>query len=111
MNTGLVYVCAGLGVPWTGCCIYAERAAGFVFPAALSYYRNDVLSHDCRLAVRTYGDDLDRNLEEVLHERDVVAELLRKLVFRTAVCEVCVPSLELCVDWLDVGVSVERPLV
>jgi hypothetical protein len=70
-----------------------------------------VLSHDCSLAVRTDGDDLDRNLEEVLHECDIIAELLRKFLFCTAVCEVCVPSLELCIYRLDVSKRIERPLV
>lgn len=70
-----------------------------------------MLSHDCRFAVRSYGDDLDWNSEVAFHECDVLAEFCRKLLFRAAVGEVGVPALELSVYRLDVRECVERPLV
>ena len=69
------------------------------------------LSHDCRFAVRTYGDYLDRDSEVLLHECYVVAEFLWKFLFCAAVGEICMSSLELCVDRLYVSICVEWPLV
>ena len=70
-----------------------------------------MLSHDGSLAVWAYGDDLDRLSEVLLHECDVVAEFCRKFLFRTAVSEICMPSLEFSIYWLDVSICVEWPLI
>ena len=80
-------------------------------PTFIPKILEDILADDGLLTVRTYRNDLDRNLEEILHECDIVAELLWKLFLRTAMSEVGIPSLELCIYRLDVCVSVERPLV
>lgn len=69
------------------------------------------LAHNSSITVWSYRDDLDWNSEIVLHKCDVVAELCWKLLLCTAVSEVGVPSLELCIYWLDVRECVEWPLV
>lgn len=71
----------------------------------------EMLSHYGSFTVRTYRDDLDRYSEIIFHESDIVAELCREFLFAAAVGKVCMPSLEFGVYRLDVGISVERPLV
>ena len=50
-----------------------------------------VLTHYGSFAVRTYRNDLDWYSEVLLHECDVLAEFLWKLILCTAVGQVCVP--------------------
>ena len=47
-----------------------------------------VLSHYSGLTVRAYRNDLDRHFEVLLHECDIVAELLRKFFLCAAMGEV-----------------------
>ena len=75
------------------------------------FFQDCRLSHDGSFAVRTYRDDLDRNSEVLLHECDIVAELFRKFLFCVAVCKVALPSLELCINRLDVCECIEWPFI
>ena len=69
------------------------------------------LSHYGRFAVWTYGDYLDRDSEEVLHECYIFAEFFWKFLLCAAVGEVSVPAFEFSIDRLDVSICVEWPLV
>ena len=69
------------------------------------------LAHDGGFAVRSEGDNLDRNAEEVLHEGDVVLERLWKFVFVTDTAQVGVPAFEFGLDRLNVCEGVERPFI
>ena len=67
------------------------------------------LAHDGSFAVRTEGDDLNRNTEEVLHEGYVVLEFFWQVFFVADSAQVGVPAFELGIDRLDVCEGVDVP--
>ena len=69
------------------------------------------LALDGGFAVRSEGDDADRDAEIILHELDIVLEGLRQIGFLADAGEVGIPAFEVGIDRFDFGRRVEGELL